>query len=274
MATEIAIAEAIYVICILFASLSFSPSSSRTSTTNSIFGDGLARPFHQLFFVVCCTLTMRSFLLRDQRFVPTSCNVDATEEDCKQTVFSVFLYYSWVAIESILISFLKLCMPYLLLRHMATFINTTPSTLQSWLMVVCGMELVGVILAGQISPNFWSIKRFGDGILVLPRIQTLQTYQSIVMARHNSQPSLLVDTLIQLEKCLLVTIVGASVSYAIEDHQNPNTWLVAIKMVSIFLGYTVLIFHSILLKCLDQQHQDVDDQQDVDALAVAPLYPY
>lgn len=236
----IAIAEWLFMLFILVASL-----PPRRTRGQSIFGEGMARPFHQLFVAVSCTLTLRSLFLPDQRFGNQGADLGGV---------LTYVYYAWVAVESLSLSFLNFCMPYILQRHLSTVINITPGrNLQMWLFSVLAMDAVAVLLSAHVSPNFWSIKRLGDGLMVIPRVKTLQSYQRVVGARSN-QPSLLVDMLIRIEMCLFVAILGASGAYAIESHSaiaDPNDWLVGIKIMSIFLGYTALMVHALLLNCLD-----------------------
>lgn len=239
----IAIAEWLFMLCILVASLP----PSRRARGQSIFGEGMARPFHQLFVAVTFTLTLRSLFLPDQRFGNQGADLGGV---------LIYVYYAWVAVESLLMSFLKLCMPYILQCHLSTVINIAPGrNLQMWLFLVLAMDAVAVLLSAHVSPNFWSIKRLGDGLMAIPRIKTLQSYQRVMAVRSN-QPSLLVDMLMRIEICLFVAILGASAAYATESHSaaaDPNEdWLVAIKIMSIFLGYTALMVHALLLNCLDE----------------------
>eukprot|EP00934_Nitzschia_sp_Nitz4_P006434 Nitzschia sp. Nitz4//scaffold300_size22576//2934//3833//NITZ4_008542-RA/size22576-processed-gene-0.20-mRNA-1//1//CDS//3329546979//6424//frame0 len=244
--TSIAIAEALYLIFVAAASLTVE--IQRKKPFVSLFGHGISRPFQQLLFSVTLTLTFRSLFLPDQRFATTACT-----GECKETAT---LYYVWVAIESVIISFLMLCMPYLLQKQLATVINIQPGeSLQMWIFLVLGMDVFAIVLSSQVSPNFWALKRFGDALLVIPRINTLQLY--VKMTTTDSQPSLLIGTLTRLEYCLFVAVTGASLLYAFEDHQNPNNWFVAIKMASIFLTYTVLFVHGVLLTCLDNAYRYV-----------------
>lgn len=250
-----AIAECIFVIAVLIAVLaprhdSASRANSRYRSFQSLFNGTNSGPFRFGLFVVTCTLTIRSLFLPDFRYANEHC---VEEHTCGDIL--PWIYYFWVAMESVFLSFLNLGLPYLLQRHLSTVINIVPGqNLKAWLYTVVCSDMLAIFLTAHYSPNFWSIKRLGDGILAFPVIQTLRQYNRILGAQEHS--STLVDTLLILEWGRIILVSGAALGYAMEDRtsgeQNMNSFWVALRLGSTFHGYACHLVQGMLLNLLDE----------------------
>ena len=246
-----AIAQAWFLICITIAL--FTPSVDPRD--RSLFSGDLSRPFRQCLFAVTCTLTLRCFAFEDRRFSAGSGSGGVGN-----------FYYFWVGMESVLFCFLKLCTPFLLQRYLATKINIVPGKdLQGWLYAILLLDCTAIFLTTNVAPQFWALKRAGDAVVFFPLIQNLRLYRRIESNRSSggdlaSSPFssfALLDILIGIEYCRFVSVLGATVSYALDSHdpaapQLHEIWI-AVRLASIFVGYLAVLLHGLFLVAIDEQ---------------------
>lgn len=243
-----AMSEAMFYGCIAIAIL-----MPKVGVEASIFSGDLSRPFRQCIFVFAITLTARCLLLPDRRFSQSDCQPGDDDGHCR---FLSWVYFSWTVAESILVSFLRLCMPYLLQRQLRSYINIVPGRdLQTWLLGVVAVYVVAIYLSANVAPQYWSIKRAGDGVLAIPVLRSVSLYRKVMKTRDETASFVLLDTVIALEFCYLLSVEGAALGYALDDrgpNNDVNEVWVAFRVASVYVGYVSVLLHGLVLAIIDE----------------------
>jgi len=226
-----AIAEALFLICVTIAL--FVPRVD--GETSRWFSGDLSRPYRQCMLLLTCTLTTRCLFLPDRRF-GNDCRLDT---EAASSVNSCNLYYAWVAMESAVLAFLKLCMPFLLQRHLSSLINIVPGRdLQKWIIAIVSMDGIAIILTANVAPQFWALKRLGDALVFFPIVSTLRLYKRVILSRSTTGSFVLLDALMGTECCRFLLVVGASIGYALDAHDPEHPiaqFWIGLRLSSIFV---------------------------------------
>lgn len=222
----------------------------------SFFGGDLSRPFRKTLCLVSCFNVFRNLFLEDLRFL--NCTDHSDDTEACHSVSTTWLYYTMVGFESFVTSFLNLLMPYLLRRKLSEYINIRPGQgLLMWVYTILVLDLAGVILSAQISPNMWAIKRLGDALTSIPAIHTINLYRRITThpanAAENRHGQTFIQTVLGVEYWSLGITFVASAGYYMDNHEDKgNDWWRAFRVSAIFLTHLKIFMHGIMLNMIDE----------------------
>lgn len=199
------------------------------------FGGDLSRGYRMTFFAVGLLVTIRCLLTRDYRL--------------EKEEFGGMLFFSQVALESFLNSFLTLLMPYLLQCQLRHKINIRPGeNLLSWLYWILFLQLTGLMGRIYVGDRWWAVKRAGDSLSVMPVISTAKLHFRIVP----DQVKIMHQTLLAMEYASFVCTWFAVVSYGVfgqDDHSFPFR---GFRVAGFFLPRIRLFYHGFLLNVIDE----------------------
>ena len=211
----------------------------RTAATFNWVGGDLSNPFRICVLISTALNIFRNVFFEDRRFPETM--VAATES-------GTIVYYVLTSIESFGHTVLMLLMPYLLQCRLSDVINIKPGQdLVPWLKAILFLHVVGV-LSARFNPNMWAIKRFGDALGCVPVIKTLRTFRRVYSSRGGN--NIIIKSLEALEFYSLAITIAAAVGYFFDSRRS--TVGQAVRVASIFVSETRVIFHGLLLNITDE----------------------
>ena len=201
------------------------------------FGGDLSRGFRMAFFAVGLLVTIRCLLTRDHRI------------EKEEFGDGGMLFFSQVALESFLSSFLSLLMPYLLQCQLRNKINIRPGqNLMSWLYWILFLQLTGLMGRIYLGDRWWAVKRAGDSLSVVPVISTAKLHFRIVPGQVKTMH----QTLSAMEYTYFVCTWFAVVSYGVfgqDDHSFPFR---GFRVAGFFLPRFRMFYHGFLLNVMDE----------------------
>lgn len=159
------------------------------------------------------------------------------------------LFFAQVALESFMVSFLTLLMPYLLECELSNKINIRPGkNLLKWLYWILFLQLVGLIGRVYVDERFWAIKRVGDSLSVMPVLSVAKLHFRIIPGQMKT----IHQTLVAIEYGYFISVWFAVVSYGVfgpNDHSFPFR---GFRVAGFFLPRIRLFFHGFLLNIVDE----------------------
>lgn len=184
------------------------------------------------YFAIGILVTIRCLLTRDYRI------------ENERVGGMSMLFFSQVALESFVNSFLSLLMPYLLQCQLRDKIRIRPGeNLLNWLYGILFLQVTGLLGRIYMGDRWWAVKRAGDALGVLPVITTAKLHFRIV----KGQVKVLHQTLMAMEYAYFVCSWFAVVSYGVfgpDDHSFPFR---GFRVAGFFLPRIRLFYHGFLL---------------------------
>lgn len=221
----------------------------RTASSSDCIGGDLAAPFRKSVLIFTIMNVFRNTCFEDRRFRDVaaiesdSINSHSLSEEAIATTF----YYVLTSIESFGTSFLMLLMPYLLQCRLQDVINIYPGRdLTPWLLLVLLLQVAGTIGARH-NPNLWAIKRFGDAVGCIPVVKTLSVFRRVFSSQRGDNMTIMTLQTIECYSFAITTLAAGA--YLFDDHHS--TLSQALRVGSIFVSHTRVIFHALLLNVMD-----------------------
>ncbi|KAL7574043.1 hypothetical protein ACA910_015621 [Epithemia clementina (nom. ined.)] len=246
-------------------------------TDASFFGGvNFSRPFRQGVFGLTLALVLRATLLPDITTISSSSSSSSSRLS--------FVYYSWACGENILRNFLRLLVPYLLQRQLASIrhgILIPGENLQRCFYFIIFMNVLALVCSGQSGEQdriyFWGILIFQDAMVSIILIRTFGQYnRAVLTARNNNNnnrqeqqeyytPSMLLRTIVVLEWAQLILsvseewgfgLIGRLVQYVTtngsDSSNNKNPWSRVI-LPRILMQHVLILMHANLMNSIDEQ---------------------
>uniref|UniRef100_A0A7S1GP08 Uncharacterized protein n=1 Tax=Cyclophora tenuis TaxID=216820 RepID=A0A7S1GP08_CYCTE len=274
ISSAVATAELLYVTGSIAASLIPRPDLN----DRSLLGGGLTRPFRLALVWSLVLNFLRYAFLQDLRF--TNCD-EADEQVQQQGATDAFLhctnrrslntllYHLDKAVESCLLSFLQLLVPYLVQVKLKDYIHILPGRgLKMWLTCILLLNCAGVI-AVQFDKRLWLIKKLGDALSSIPIIHSLGLYKRIVthpanLSSANAQNLIFIHTVLVVEYWGLTVGALSCTGVVMDDAKSPIGvhWWLGFRITNIFTAHLRVFIHAIMLNMIDQaQFNEPQDPQ-------------
>lgn len=243
MASFTGLAEVLFVIGVAIITIVPRPASS----TDCIGGD-LASPFRRSVLIITLVNVFRNVCIEGRHFIgdfsatSNSFDLPTTTAALETTIHDVL-----TSIESLGICFLMLLMPYLLQCRLKDVINIKPGRdLTAWLLVIVILQMIGVVGA-RYNPTLWAFKRFGDALGCVPVIKTLRLFRRVFSSQRGDNMTIVTLQTLESYSCLVSML--AAFAYLSNNHHSPLGK--AVRLGSIFVHHTRVIFHALLLNVMD-----------------------
>jgi hypothetical protein len=247
MLSMIGLSEALFTVGA--AIVTIVPRTSSSSSSWGFTGGDLTAPFRKAVLITVVMNVFRNVCFDDRRFRDTATTDEVTSS---MDEYATFIYYSLTSIESFCTTFLLLLMPYLLQCQLSEVINIRPGQdLMPWLSGILFLNVAG-IFGALYRPNLWAIKRLGDALGPVPVIKTLQLFRRVNATRGGN--TITIKTVETLECYSLFITLAAAAGYLLHDHDYSLG--VAVRVSSIFVSWTRVIFHGLLLNVMDETGQN------------------
>ncbi|KAL7578939.1 hypothetical protein ACA910_006910 [Epithemia clementina (nom. ined.)] len=177
----------------------------------SWLGGDFSHPFRKGVLALTMALVIRATILPQ---LASSCQnsdhdhgrptTNDTTEHCKENLFDILrAYFIWACLENVVRNFLRMLVPYLLQRQLASVINVIPgANLSTCLYFIVAMNLLAYVLFTKHTEDhhfFWGILIFQDATVGIILIRTFRHYNRLMGQVQEYAPSMLLRTIVTLE---------------------------------------------------------------------------